>query len=74
MAGVADADPQELESRKRIASLCLPSLVERTKSVFECYLADAPLRGSFPFPRFVLILTLLYFDGAKLIGRLFVLC
>ncbi|KAL7417221.1 hypothetical protein BDY24DRAFT_377122 [Mrakia frigida] len=39
------------ESRKRVATLCLPALMERCSLVLASYLADQPLRGAMPFPR-----------------------
>ena len=37
--------------RRRIAALCLPSLITRCASTIKTYVADAPLRGKMPFPR-----------------------
>ncbi|GAA6060857.1 hypothetical protein JCM10212_006237 [Sporobolomyces blumeae] len=37
--------------RRRIAALCLPSLLNRCASTIKTYVADAPLRGKMPFPR-----------------------
>jgi len=37
--------------RRRIAALCLPSLINRCASTIKTYVADAPLRGKMPFPR-----------------------
>ncbi|KIK97811.1 hypothetical protein PAXRUDRAFT_824529 [Paxillus rubicundulus Ve08.2h10] len=38
-------------SRKRVAALCLPLLLDRCKTVMVGYIADEALRGSLPFPR-----------------------
>ncbi|KAF9233451.1 guanine nucleotide exchange factor in Golgi transport N-terminal-domain-containing protein [Melanogaster broomeanus] len=38
-------------SRKRVAALCLPSLLDRCKTAMVGYIADEALRGSLPFPR-----------------------
>lgn len=40
--------------RQRIATLCLPSLLNRCAAAIKTYVADAPLRGKMPFPRFVI--------------------
>ncbi|GAA6023836.1 hypothetical protein JCM11491_006311 [Sporobolomyces phaffii] len=37
--------------RRRIAALCLPSLLNRCASTLKTFVADAPLRGKMPFPR-----------------------
>ncbi|GAA5936680.1 hypothetical protein JCM1841_000223 [Sporobolomyces salmonicolor] len=37
--------------RRRVAALCLPSLLNRCAAVIMTYVADAPLRGKMPFPR-----------------------
>ncbi|SCV74793.1 BQ2448_7822 [Microbotryum intermedium] len=37
--------------RRRIAALCLPSLLNRCSAVLKTYIVDAPLRGRMPFPR-----------------------
>ncbi|GAA5902486.1 Mon2p [Sporobolomyces salmoneus] len=39
------------QERRRIAALCLPSLLNRCASILKTYIADAPLRGKMPFPR-----------------------
>lgn len=39
------------DSRRRVAALGLPSLLNRCAAVIKSYLADAPLRGKMPFPR-----------------------
>ncbi|KAG1830966.1 hypothetical protein DFJ58DRAFT_918292 [Suillus subalutaceus] len=38
-------------SRKRIAALCLPTLLDRCKTIMVNYVADEALRGYVPFPR-----------------------
>ncbi|KAH7925996.1 hypothetical protein BV22DRAFT_1111998 [Leucogyrophana mollusca] len=38
-------------SRKRVAALCLHSLLDRCKTVMVGYVADEALRGNLPFPR-----------------------
>ncbi|KAG1824868.1 uncharacterized protein BJ212DRAFT_1566454 [Suillus subaureus] len=38
-------------SRKRIAALCLPTLLDRCKTTMVSYIADETLRGYMPFPR-----------------------
>ncbi|KIK34917.1 hypothetical protein CY34DRAFT_812567 [Suillus luteus UH-Slu-Lm8-n1] len=38
-------------SRKRVAALCLPTLLDRCKTTMVCYVADEALRGNMPFPR-----------------------
>ncbi|KAI9456737.1 hypothetical protein HD554DRAFT_2177996 [Boletus coccyginus] len=38
-------------SRRRVAALCLPSLLDRCKIAMVGYIADEALRGSPPFPR-----------------------
>ncbi len=40
-------------SRKRLAALSLPSLLNRCRSVLVGYVADESLRGNIPFPRYV---------------------
>ncbi|KAI5999270.1 hypothetical protein EDD15DRAFT_2508632 [Pisolithus albus] len=39
------------ESRRRVAALCLPSLLDRCRTAMVSYVADEALRGSLPFPR-----------------------
>jgi hypothetical protein len=41
----------DVEPRKRLAVLCLPSLLDRCSMVLRSYLADQLLRGAMPFPR-----------------------
>lgn len=41
----------QIPSRKRIAALSLPSLLERCRMTLVSYIADESLRGSLPFPR-----------------------
>ncbi|KAI5479516.1 endosomal peripheral membrane protein [Pseudohyphozyma bogoriensis] len=54
---VPPSDEEELEDvesgpeRRRIATLCLPFLLNRCSAVIKTYVADAPLRGKMPFPR-----------------------
>jgi hypothetical protein len=38
-------------SRKRVAALCLPTLLDRCKTTMVSYIADESLRGNMPFPR-----------------------
>jgi len=38
-------------SRKRVAALCLPTLLDRCKITMVSYVADEALRGHLPFPR-----------------------
>jgi hypothetical protein len=38
-------------SRKRVAALCLPTLLDRCKTTMVSYVADEALRGNMPFPR-----------------------
>lgn len=38
-------------SRKRVAALCLPTLLDRCKITMVSYVADEALRGNIPFPR-----------------------
>lgn len=38
-------------ARRRVAALCLPSLLDRCKTAMVGYIADEALRGSLPFPR-----------------------
>ncbi|KAG1761394.1 hypothetical protein EDD22DRAFT_847776 [Suillus occidentalis] len=38
-------------SRKRVAALCLPTLLDRCKTTMMCYVADEALRGNMPFQR-----------------------
>ncbi|KAF8435407.1 hypothetical protein L210DRAFT_3453035 [Boletus edulis BED1] len=38
-------------SRRRVAALCLPSLLDRCKTAMVGYIADEALRGGLPFPR-----------------------
>lgn len=46
---VADVDQET--SRRRVAALCLPSLLDRCKTAMVGYIADEALRGNLPFPR-----------------------
>ncbi|KAG2129622.1 hypothetical protein DEU56DRAFT_741289 [Suillus clintonianus] len=38
-------------ARKRVAALCLPTLLDRCKTTMVSYVADEALRGNMPFPR-----------------------
>ncbi|KAG0696480.1 hypothetical protein DFH29DRAFT_1025466 [Suillus ampliporus] len=41
----------QASSRKRVAALCLPTLLDRCKTAMVSYVADEALRGNMPFPR-----------------------
>ncbi|KAG1803198.1 uncharacterized protein BJ212DRAFT_1304669 [Suillus subaureus] len=43
--------PDQESSRKRVAALCLPTLLDRCKTTMASYVADEALRGNMPFPR-----------------------
>ncbi|PWN51612.1 hypothetical protein IE53DRAFT_43521 [Violaceomyces palustris] len=47
----SDRWKDRLEERKRIASIFLPTLLERSNSVLENYTLDSKVRGDQPFPR-----------------------
>ncbi|GAA5958007.1 hypothetical protein JCM3765_006230 [Sporobolomyces pararoseus] len=47
----SDEDQDHDSERRRVAALCLPSLLNRCAAVLRTYVADAPLRGKMPFPR-----------------------
>ncbi|KAM0751477.1 hypothetical protein T439DRAFT_287566 [Meredithblackwellia eburnea MCA 4105] len=47
----SDVEKDEELARRRIAALCLPSLLNRCTAIIRTYVADAPLRGKMPFPR-----------------------
>ncbi|EIW78018.1 hypothetical protein CONPUDRAFT_146079 [Coniophora puteana RWD-64-598 SS2] len=47
----SDVTTEPGASRKRVAALCLPSLLDRCKSTMVGYVADEALRGNLPFPR-----------------------
>ncbi|KAH7907589.1 hypothetical protein BJ138DRAFT_1137471 [Hygrophoropsis aurantiaca] len=47
----SDVTSDQAASRKRVAALCLQSLLDRCKTVMVGYVADEALRGSLPFPR-----------------------
>lgn len=49
------ATEDRIPSRKRVAALCLPSLLERCRRTLVGYVADEALRGNLPFPRFASI-------------------
>jgi hypothetical protein len=53
--------------RKRIAALALPSLLNRCAAAIKTYVADAPLRGKMPFPRFVFFLLCCLLSSLSLI-------
>ncbi|CCL98022.1 uncharacterized protein FIBRA_00015 [Fibroporia radiculosa] len=41
----------KVSSRKRVAALCIPTLLERCRMTLVEYIADESLRGNLPFPR-----------------------
>ncbi|KAG8863454.1 hypothetical protein FRB96_008194 [Tulasnella sp. 330] len=47
----SDTVQDHVESRKRIAALILPNLLDRCHSVLASFVADVKLRGSSPLPR-----------------------
>ncbi|KAI0668157.1 hypothetical protein C8Q78DRAFT_980256 [Trametes maxima] len=47
----SDTSQDQIPSRKRIAALSLPSLLERCRMTLVAYVADESLRGNLPFPR-----------------------
>ncbi|KAI0824392.1 hypothetical protein BC628DRAFT_1379334 [Trametes gibbosa] len=47
----SDTSQDQIPSRKRIAALSLPSLLERCRMTLVSYIADESLRGNLPFPR-----------------------
>ncbi|GAA5982187.1 hypothetical protein JCM5350_003486 [Sporobolomyces pararoseus] len=47
----SDQDQDHDTERRRVAALCLPSLLNRCAATLKTYVADAPLRGKMPFPR-----------------------
>ncbi|KAI0773083.1 hypothetical protein BD413DRAFT_603507 [Trametes elegans] len=47
----SDTSQDQIPSRKRIAALSLPSLLERCRMTLVTYAADESLRGNLPFPR-----------------------
>ncbi|KAH9847754.1 hypothetical protein C2E23DRAFT_740985 [Lenzites betulinus] len=47
----SDTSQDQIPSRKRIAALSLPSLLERCRMTLVGYIADESLRGNLPFPR-----------------------
>ncbi|KAJ2924060.1 hypothetical protein H1R20_g13035, partial [Candolleomyces eurysporus] len=47
----SDATSDQQESRKRLAALSLPALLNRCGSTLVSYVADESLRGGLPFPR-----------------------
>lgn len=46
--------PDRIPARRRVAALCLPSLLERCRRTLVSYVSDEALRGNLPFPRLVL--------------------
>lgn len=42
----------DVESRQRVAKLVFPLFMRRCTSILAAYLADEPLRGGMPFPRY----------------------
>ena len=51
----------DVKQRSRLASLCLPYLLDRVVAVLRTYLADIAIRGRIAFPRCV---RLFLFDRA----------
>ncbi|KAI1793675.1 hypothetical protein LXA43DRAFT_971708 [Ganoderma leucocontextum] len=47
----SDTSQDQIPSKKRIAALSLPSLLERCRMTLVGYVADESLRGNLPFPR-----------------------
>ncbi|KAL6306601.1 hypothetical protein BKA93DRAFT_729312 [Sparassis latifolia] len=47
----SDTAQDRVQSRKRVAALSLPSLLERCRITLVSYVADEALRGNLPFPR-----------------------
>ncbi|KAJ3003143.1 hypothetical protein NUW54_g5457 [Trametes sanguinea] len=47
----SDTSQDQIPSRKRIAALSIPSLLERCRMTLVSYVADEALRGNLPFPR-----------------------
>ncbi|KAI0933226.1 hypothetical protein AcV7_004756 [Taiwanofungus camphoratus] len=47
----SDAVKDRIPSRKRIAALSIPSLIERCRATLVGYVGDEALRGNLPFPR-----------------------
>ncbi|OJT09170.1 Protein MON2 -like protein [Trametes pubescens] len=47
----SDTSQDQILSRRRIAALSIPSLLERCRMTLVSYIADESLRGSLPFPR-----------------------
>ncbi|KAF9559372.1 hypothetical protein CPC08DRAFT_666543 [Agrocybe pediades] len=47
----SDTTRDQEESRRRLAALCLPSLLNRCRTTLVGYVADESLRGNIPFPR-----------------------
>ncbi|KAL7278295.1 hypothetical protein ACG7TL_008271 [Trametes sanguinea] len=47
----SNTSQDQIPSRKRIAALSIPSLLERCRMTLVSYVADEALRGNLPFPR-----------------------
>ncbi|KAI0656026.1 hypothetical protein C8Q70DRAFT_922126 [Cubamyces menziesii] len=47
----SDTSKDQIPSRKRIAALSIPPLLERCRMTLVSYVADESLRGNLPFPR-----------------------
>ncbi|CAL1702898.1 unnamed protein product [Somion occarium] len=47
----SDTAQDRIESRKRVAALSVPSLLNRCRTTLVSYVADEALRGTMPFPR-----------------------
>jgi len=47
----SDKKKDEESLRRRIAALCLPTLLQRCGTTLSTYLADDAIRGSYPLPR-----------------------
>ena len=51
------------QERKRVAALSLPLLLNRCTTVLRTYLADAAVRGRFPFTRYVIVFAIIENPG-----------
>ncbi|TCD65014.1 hypothetical protein EIP91_003335 [Steccherinum ochraceum] len=47
----SDVAQDQVASRKRVAALCITSLLNRCRTTLVSYVADESLRGNLPFPR-----------------------
>ncbi|KAI8977746.1 hypothetical protein BD414DRAFT_154340 [Trametes punicea] len=47
----SDTSQDQIPSRKRVAALSIPSLLERCRMTLVSFVADESLRGNLPFPR-----------------------